>query len=927
MMERLHAQFRAWSGTVCSGSGRSTFVESGSSRPMNTPRPASMDCATELAAERDNNARLREHVAKLTFENEALMRSRSWRLTAPLRKMAAALYFLRRSVGPDEGLAARLLQSAPTRTASEPVVPREVEAQPAFDGEWYLAAYPDVAQTGMDPLEHYLTRGKESGCYPTPSAMELAIGFDRNWYLETNPDIALAKLDPFLHWFNFGRFEGRHSNASYSFTPGQCAVLAKSYHYRRDSRNPPTPQAQYELSPPHVEDAFDSAQYWSERYRTGGHSGAGSYGRLAGFKAEIINTFVREHDIALVMEFGCGDGAQLSLADYPAYVGFDVADESVELCRSKFAEDSSKQFRPVAEWGGERADLVLSLDVIYHLIEDDVFHDYMCRLFRASGRYVIIYSSNHEELHARHVKHRRFTDWVEVYQSDFRLVRHVPNRWPLIDDGQTQSFADFYIFEKIPVRKHKLPGHLVVSLTSYASRFPTLELTLRRILQQSVQPDETVLWLTEEDKARAPGGVLALEMCGLTIRVSKELLSYKKIIPALEQYPHSFILTFDDDIAYPLNAVEQFEAAFKSPSEIVCRRAHKPAYDDAGRLRQYSHWQFDTLDESGPDLFPTGSAGVLYPPRSLASEAVDERVFMTLAPQADDVWLFWMGRIAGSTVRRAAASRFLQPWPDSQENGLWSVVNAHGGNDRVIDCLAARYGFPASGGGMHERISGGPGGSASPLSTLLQRFVWSSSSAQRNETKYRGQPVQPFLFLALTHAAETTMVFDIGTNIGVYSLLSTTVPTVRCVHALETDQAALGDLHYNILANRLEGTVTARYLARSEYDTFATVSMAVLMQGNRDQALALRIDAEHFDYDLLVGSRSLLIDNRCVIQIKVTSNADRIIHFLAEIGYRQIFRAGADHYFSNNTVFLDPAFVLDKVGNAVDEFSRIGLDH
>ncbi len=76
--------------------------------------------------------------------------------------------------------------------------------------------------------------------------------------------------------------------------------------------------------------SFGSAQYWRDRYRTGGNSGAGSYGRLASFKAEIINAFVREHNITSVIEFGCGDGLNSLLADYPTYLGFDVADESID---------------------------------------------------------------------------------------------------------------------------------------------------------------------------------------------------------------------------------------------------------------------------------------------------------------------------------------------------------------------------------------------------------------------------------------------------------------------------------------------------------------------------------------------------------------------------------------------------------------------
>jgi hypothetical protein len=510
--------------------------------------------------------------------------------------------------------------------------PASAEEALGFDRAWYLAAYPDIAAAGVDPFEHYRTYGKGEGRHPSPASAEEALGFDRVWYLAAYPDVAAAGVDPFEHYRMYGKAEGRHPNAYFSFSPRQLAVLAKSYHYKGCEIEPST-KATDRPPPAQPAPSFDSAQYWRDRYRAGGNSGAGSYGRLASFKAEIINAFVRENDIASVIEFGCGDGAQLALADYPTYLGFDVADESIEICRSRFARDPTKEFRNSGNWDYETADLTLSLDVIFHLIEEDVFHDYMRRLFLSAERYVIVYSSNHEgEQPAAHVKHRRFTDWVEIYHANFRLVRHIPNRWPLVDDDQSQSFADFFIFEKLPTRKHTLPGHLVVSLTSYHKRFPTLELTLRRILQQSIQPDETVLWLAEKDKERLSEGVLALQRCGLTIRITKDIRSYKKIIPALEHYPDSFIITLDDDIAYPLDTIEPLVVHYRSSTEILCRRAHKITYDAIGKLLPYNQWQHETLDESGPDLFPTGCGGTLYPPRTLSSEVLQEPYLARLRP-------------------------------------------------------------------------------------------------------------------------------------------------------------------------------------------------------------------------------------------------------------------------------------------------------
>ena len=186
----------------------------------------------------------------------------------------------------------------------------------AFDSSWYLATYPDVAEAGIDAYEHYKVYGKGEGRHPTATAAEEALGFDRAWYLGTYPDVAAAGQDPFRHWLDHGKAEGRHFNAHFSFSPRQLALLAKSYHYK-DHEAAPSPELATRAPTP----TFDSAQYWRDRYRSGGNSGAGSYGRLADFKAEIVNAFVREHDVASVIEFGSGDGAQLALADYPTLSG------------------------------------------------------------------------------------------------------------------------------------------------------------------------------------------------------------------------------------------------------------------------------------------------------------------------------------------------------------------------------------------------------------------------------------------------------------------------------------------------------------------------------------------------------------------------------------------------------------------------------
>ena len=193
-----------------------------------------------------------------------------------------------------------------------------------------------------------------------------------------------------------------------------------------------------------------SEDYWEERYAAGGTSGVGSYGKFAHFKADVINEFVERQQIETVIEFGCGDGNQLELAEYPSYTGYDISETVIGLCRKRFSGDSNKTFRLMEDYSGEQADLALSLDVIYHLTEDDVFHAYMEQLFGASRRYICIYSSNRDSsaFHA-HVRHRQFTDWIRRHTSHWKLLKHVPNRYPYRWHHRSGSFADFYFFKKM----------------------------------------------------------------------------------------------------------------------------------------------------------------------------------------------------------------------------------------------------------------------------------------------------------------------------------------------------------------------------------------------------------------------------------------------------------------------------------------------
>ncbi|OIJ10403.1 hypothetical protein BKP37_17840 [Anaerobacillus alkalilacustris] len=206
-----------------------------------------------------------------------------------------------------------------------------------------------------------------------------------------------------------------------------------------------------------------SSNYWEDRYKSGGTSGPGSYGKLAVFKAEVINTIIREFKINHVIEFGCGDGNQLKLCKYSNYIGLDVSKYTIKKCEEMFANDSRKQFclyDPLCFDTNQKlskADLTISLDVIYHLIEDEIYHKYMTDLFNTSKKYVLIYSSNYNTKQNNHVRHREFTKWIDSNQKDFKLVKKIKNKYPFeFKKRKKTSKSEFYLFEKLSSKTNQL---------------------------------------------------------------------------------------------------------------------------------------------------------------------------------------------------------------------------------------------------------------------------------------------------------------------------------------------------------------------------------------------------------------------------------------------------------------------------------------
>ncbi|PRF94645.1 glycosyltransferase family 2 protein, partial [Burkholderia multivorans] len=77
-----------------------------------------------------------------------------------------------------------------------------IEESGLFDREYYLRNRPDVAQAGVDPIDHYLECGWKE--YADPSDR-----FSTSFYLKANDDVRSSGVNPLVHYALYGKKEGR----------------------------------------------------------------------------------------------------------------------------------------------------------------------------------------------------------------------------------------------------------------------------------------------------------------------------------------------------------------------------------------------------------------------------------------------------------------------------------------------------------------------------------------------------------------------------------------------------------------------------------------------------------------------------------------------------------------------------------------------
>lgn len=217
-------------------------------------------------------------------------------------------------------------------------------------------------------------------------------------------------------------------------------------------------------------------------------------------------------------------------------------------------------------------------------------------------------------------------------------------------------------------------------------------------------------------------------------------------------------------------------------------------------------------------------------------------------------------------------------------------------------------------------------------------FHWTSKSVQRNKLTEIFEPFQPFIFMSTIKrlaGKSTCKVFDIGSNIGIYSLFSASLQCVDKVFAFEAEESSYKHLIENINENEMGNKIEAHFVAVSNKNGKVLFGIRKEMGGDNgiletlihdkqkyiekrdipsisldskfnfvNDTIALKIDVEGHEEKVINGASNLLKRNKCFIQLELYKDQGNIISILNNLGYSMMFNIGHDHYFSNYEVII-----------------------
>lgn len=303
-------------------------------------------------------------------------------------------------------------------------------------------------------------------------------------------------------------------------------------------------------------------------------------------------------------------------------------------------------------------------------------------LIKAIARFGI---DHYLEALKKYIKDFASPDAAYLYREAHQLFNTEPFLAVTLPDlGNGELYREFCTVQKHDYEAMCLlqSRRIIVSMTSYPKRIPTVHKALESIYAQTKSADLVVLWLAEEQfpnkEHDLPETLMKLvREKGLLIRWCDDLKGHKKYFYALQEFKNDIVITSDDDLLYPADMIESLHKSYLLfPNAISTMRTHLILLSEDNQILPYHDWIRETdgtMHQPSMQLMASGGAGDLYPPALFKQEFFDKDLVINRCLWADNLYVKIMELVSDVPVVLAHKIDPLRYVEDTQGETLFQI--------------------------------------------------------------------------------------------------------------------------------------------------------------------------------------------------------------------------------------------------------------
>lgn len=254
---------------------------------------------------------------------------------------------------------------------------------------------------------------------------------------------------------------------------------------------------------------------------------------------------------------------------------------------------------------------------------------------------------------------------------------------------------------------HNTP--IYVSVTSIYKNQDELYLTLKSIINQSLQPNRIYVYLSE-DKSFFDNGFSNKKITNIKLNKlinnnslikvfwGNDIGPYGKLLPLLKKKWNEdcFIITIDDDTIYDEHLIKNLVSDYNLHKCVINYRGFTPKMN---KLEDFEH---DTRDKSKLKYlfnFPLGKGGVLYKPeffKKTGNLIFDDEIYKKTCDKQDDIWFYIVRILNNVDCYIDKKKKWMKT--DISTEGLWRNFNKKNNSNtnayhKTLNMIKKKYNY------------------------------------------------------------------------------------------------------------------------------------------------------------------------------------------------------------------------------------------